>query len=115
MRAPLRLSLSLLALGTIGCGSSTDEGSEPGDPIAAGGAGPAAGGAPSESPPMDPEPVNGIAPCPSLESGYQGDERCILPPEPGTGAHIHTARTITTTRPKSSRSSSCQGRRLRAT
>jgi hypothetical protein len=44
-------------------------------------------GAPND-PPADP-PVNGLVPCEPLNSGYAGDEICLLPPDPGTGHQIH--------------------------
>lgn len=47
--------------------------------------------------PMEPDPsaeaVNGTRPCPALESGFDGDELCILPPDPGTGMHMHVGPT----------------------
>jgi hypothetical protein len=34
-------------------------------------------------------PVNGLVPCEPFDSGYEGDDLCILPPEPGTGLQLH--------------------------
>ena len=96
------MSTSCLRLGLVplllcaGCGASDeaavpDEGApanempsemEPGEPT---------------QEPMQPDPtmeaVNGTRPCPALESGFEGDELCVLPPDPGTGMHMHVGPT----------------------
>ena len=56
-------------LGIAGCGSSDD----------------------SRAPPHKalPEAIPGAIPCGNLETQYEGDELCILPPEPGEGIQFH--------------------------
>jgi hypothetical protein len=43
--------------------------------------------------PIDGEDNPNAMPCPPLNSGYEGDERCILPPDPAKGLQLHVGPT----------------------
>jgi hypothetical protein len=80
-----------------GCSSSEDPGADPIDEALEEGAGAGgAGGAEStSSTTCDARRTSSIAPCTDdpdpcgLNSGFEGDEYCLLPPAPGEGIQIH--------------------------
>jgi hypothetical protein len=53
----------------------------------------------SEDPDPKPDPVDPLPsdpnalPCGAIDSGFDGDEKCILPPDPGVGIQIHVGPT----------------------
>jgi hypothetical protein len=47
----------------------------------------------SESPTPEPDPNPLALPCGPLDSGFDGDERCILPPDPEVGIQLHVGPT----------------------
>jgi len=85
MRSTCILSLSALVLAfTAGC-SSESAGLGPGATGGAGGTGGSGGGSGTG---VDAGGNTGATPC-NIRSGYDGDEFCILPPDPSKGFQLH--------------------------
>jgi hypothetical protein len=74
--ALLRELVLLLAVAGVSCGSGSTADVLTGEPADGGGAGAVS------------SPGSGTMPC-SINTGYPGDERCILPPDPTLGLQFH--------------------------